>query len=283
MKELDAFAFVLMPFDPSFDDIYQLGIKETASELGIHAERVDEQIYSEGILERIYRQIEVADIIIADMTGQNANVFYEVGYAHAKEKICILLTQNAEDIPFDLRHKRHIIYEGSIQNLKKSLSEDLGWAITEIENIKKSKIKVTLDSTVANLEKNRYFAEADVMFKIDFMNESRKPTSQIEACYFYSGKGWTLHQEGDECPSTASDLPDFAKRHFLKSPVNKLQKNQWAQLRFSSRKTVGKAFGGEELKDSYHLTGRSILRITTGEGNFDYELNIDTVAEDSPF
>jgi hypothetical protein len=91
------FAFVLMPFDKAFDDVYKLGIKgAVASFEDVIAERVDEQIYREGILERIYRQIEAADIIIADMTGQNPNVFYEVGYAHAKGKLCILLTSNAE-------------------------------------------------------------------------------------------------------------------------------------------------------------------------------------------
>ena len=104
------FAFVLMPFDKAFDDIYKIGIKETANSLDILAERVDEQIFREGILERIYRQIELADLVVADMTGQNPNVFYEVGYAHAKGKLCILLTQNADDIPFDLKHHRHIVY-----------------------------------------------------------------------------------------------------------------------------------------------------------------------------
>jgi hypothetical protein len=68
-EESKIFAFVLMPFDKAFDDIYKLGIKETASQLGLLAERVDEQIFREGILERIYRQIEVADLILADMSG----------------------------------------------------------------------------------------------------------------------------------------------------------------------------------------------------------------------
>src|ERR1051325_8167860 len=114
MKEEKLFAFVLMPFSKEFDDMYKFGIKEPASQLEILAERVDEQIYTEGILERIYRQIDIADIIIADMTGQNPNVFYEVGYAHAKTKMCILLTSNANDIPFDLKHRRHIVYNSSI-------------------------------------------------------------------------------------------------------------------------------------------------------------------------
>jgi len=42
---------VLIPFAPSFNDIYRIGIKEPAESLGIRAERVDEQIYAEGILD----------------------------------------------------------------------------------------------------------------------------------------------------------------------------------------------------------------------------------------
>jgi nucleoside 2-deoxyribosyltransferase len=110
MSGNELFAFVLMPFDEDFDDIYKLGIKETAKTVGIRAERVDEQIYGEAILERIYQQIDIADIIIADMSGKNPNVFYEVGYAHAKKKFCILITDTADNIPFDLKHRRHIIY-----------------------------------------------------------------------------------------------------------------------------------------------------------------------------
>jgi len=54
VDDTELFAFVLMPFDSSFDDLYRFGIKEPAKELGILAERVDEQIYREGILDRIY-------------------------------------------------------------------------------------------------------------------------------------------------------------------------------------------------------------------------------------
>src|SRR3954469_17439234 len=71
------YAFVLMPFDPSFSDIYKYGIKGAAEDAGAYAERVDEQIFTEGMLERIFNQINKADLIIADMTGKNANVFYE--------------------------------------------------------------------------------------------------------------------------------------------------------------------------------------------------------------
>src|SRR5690349_2521588 len=90
------FVFVLMPFDETFADAYQLGIKEACREAGAYCERVDEQIFQDSILERIYNQIARADIIIADMTGRNPNVFYETGYAHALGKQVILVTRDAD-------------------------------------------------------------------------------------------------------------------------------------------------------------------------------------------
>ena len=84
--------------------------------MGVYAERIDEQIFSEGILDRIFNQISKADVIVADMTGKrNPNVFDQVGYAHALGKIVILLTQNTDDIPFDLKHRQHTVYGGKIE------------------------------------------------------------------------------------------------------------------------------------------------------------------------
>ena len=151
MKDLKPFAFVLMPFDGIFDDTYRFGIKETAESLDIVAERVDEQIYQESILDRIYRQIELADIVIADMTGRNPNVFYEVGYAHAKGKLCILLTSDAADIPFDLKHRRHVVYQGSIQTLRERLVEELRWALGELHNVQRAHVQVTSQQPVGEL------------------------------------------------------------------------------------------------------------------------------------
>ncbi len=115
------FVFVLMPFEASFDDVYQLGIKPAAEAASAYCERIDEQIFAESILARIYNQIAKADLVVADMTGRNPNVFYEVGYAHALGRTVILLTRNADDIPFDLKHYPHIVYEGSITSLKEKL------------------------------------------------------------------------------------------------------------------------------------------------------------------
>ncbi len=123
------FVFVLMPFQEDFDDVYKLGIKVACDNAGAYAERVDEQLFQDSILQRVYNQIAKADIIVADMTGRNPNVFYEAGYAHALGKHVILLTQNTDDIPFDLKHYPHIIYKGRIADLIPELEKRVKWAI----------------------------------------------------------------------------------------------------------------------------------------------------------
>jgi len=119
-----------MPIKPEFNDIYKFGIKGAADDVGAYAERLDEQIFTEGMLDRIFNQISKADVVVADMSGRNPNVFYEVGYAHALGKIVLLQTQTAEDIPFDLKHRQHTVYTG-IDDLRRALVPRLEWAIAE--------------------------------------------------------------------------------------------------------------------------------------------------------
>ena len=127
--KLKPFAFVVMPFAKEFDDVYRFGIKSACIDAGAYCERVDEQIFHEDILDRVYNQLSRADVIIADMTHRNPNVFYEVGYAHALGKKVILLTQSSEDIPFDLKHYPHIIYGGSIGELKDQIQKRMAWMV----------------------------------------------------------------------------------------------------------------------------------------------------------
>jgi hypothetical protein len=114
-----------MPFASGLNDIYEFGIKGACADSDMYCERVDEQIFLGSMLDRIYNQISHADILIADMTGKNPNVFYEVGYAHALGKNVILLTSIADDIPFDLKHFPHIVYGNEIKTLRTSLARRL--------------------------------------------------------------------------------------------------------------------------------------------------------------
>jgi len=128
------FVFVLMPFKEAFNDIYMLGIKAACQSDKVYCERVDEQYYEGSILERVYNQINKADYIVADMTGQNPNVFYEVGYAHGLGKKVILITQSEADIPFDMKHYVHIIYDrNGISQLKEKIGARVEYYLSNPE------------------------------------------------------------------------------------------------------------------------------------------------------
>jgi nucleoside 2-deoxyribosyltransferase len=281
------FAFVLMPFDAAFDDIYKFGIKETAEKLGIRAERVDEQIFhKENILERIYSQIDAADFIIADLTGRNPNVFYETGYAHAKGKLCLLLTSKADDIPFDLKHHRHIIYGDSIQNLRQALEKDLDWLKSEIAN-RQSVLTVRLNRTYAVLEKRKYSAHAKIDLMFDLNNDTTVPSSEIEAIYFDTGRGWTFTQDGQECASRKVEEDKNFVSHFIRSPVRRLQAKSWAEIKITGDKLVDDKYGSKnkdkEFKDKYKVAGRAKVRVLTTEGAFIFPIDLDIEVDEFPF
>jgi hypothetical protein len=107
------FCFVIMPFRDEFDAIYEK-VKEVAVlQHAMVCERGDD-IYSAGIIiEEVWAKICEAHLVIAEATGKNPNVFYEMGLAHAVGKDVIILTQQVDDIPFDLRHRRVISYSST--------------------------------------------------------------------------------------------------------------------------------------------------------------------------
>lgn len=123
------FVFVLMPFSSAFDDAYDVAIRPACEASGAYAERVDKQIFAGSIMDRVYNQISKADIVVADMSERNPNVFYEVGYAHAIGKTTILLTKSEADIPFDLRQYPHVVYGSSLSLLKAELQRRVAWHI----------------------------------------------------------------------------------------------------------------------------------------------------------
>ena len=92
--------------------------------MGIHCTRVDELHFSKSILTQIYSGIKRADFLIADLTGNSSNVFYEIGYAHALGKEVILLAQDPDKIPFDFTDMNRIEYDKhNITDLGRKLKE----------------------------------------------------------------------------------------------------------------------------------------------------------------
>jgi len=104
--------FVIMPFIPELHYFY-LYIKEHVERHhGIECERADDQILTVPVLEKINDMIRNADVIVADCSDRNANVFYELGIAHAHGKKVVLITKDpVRDAPSDIRHYDFIKYE----------------------------------------------------------------------------------------------------------------------------------------------------------------------------
>lgn len=118
--------FIVMPFSvESLNVVYEDYVQPTlVDQCRLRSERGDDVFGSEVIMDDITRSIRKARLIIADLTGRNPNVFYEVGIAHALNKQVLLMTQSIEDVPFDLRHRRALVYEYSPRGCKK-LAKDL--------------------------------------------------------------------------------------------------------------------------------------------------------------
>ena len=101
-----------MPFNENFDNIYG-NIKKALNDNGYVCNRADEILGSKPIMNTILNEILRSQFIIADLTNQNPNVFYELGVAHTFKDAqnIILLTQKVQDIPFDIRHINNIVYD----------------------------------------------------------------------------------------------------------------------------------------------------------------------------
>lgn len=104
--------FVLIPFSPQkLTDIYRRYVKSPIEEqTQLRCIRADDIYRSRLIMNDVWHQINSAAIVIADLTNKNPNVFYELGMAHVLGKPTILISQNLDDVPFDLRGVRTIIY-----------------------------------------------------------------------------------------------------------------------------------------------------------------------------
>ena len=120
-------AFVLMPFTSDLTEIYTTLIKPAVEndEFGLVCKRADDIKSNRAIMQDIWKSICEARLIIADLTGLNPNVMYELGVAHTLGKETLIIYRKDENIefPFDLAHIRRIEYENTPVGGTKLVSE----------------------------------------------------------------------------------------------------------------------------------------------------------------
>jgi hypothetical protein len=117
--------FVVMPFHSLFDAEYERVIRPAIEAVGLKCERGDEIYSPSPIIQNVWGLIRRARVVVAELSGRNPNVMYEVGLAHAIGKPILLLTRNVEDVPVDLRSLRYICYKEANPYWGEDLRSDL--------------------------------------------------------------------------------------------------------------------------------------------------------------
>ena len=117
-------AFVIMKFAEPYQQLYEEVIKPVVEEFYLRAYHVGE-VFAPGIILRdIVKGIVESEVVIAEITPVNQNVFYELGYAHALDKPTILLAERDAPLPFDVSGYRVLKYDNTIAG-KKQVEEGL--------------------------------------------------------------------------------------------------------------------------------------------------------------
>jgi ActR/RegA family two-component response regulator len=132
--------FVIMPFSATksctadqWSDIFENAIKPAVESSGYDYECSKADLVIGNIIRDILDNLNKADIVIADMTDKNPNVFYELGVRHTLRNGTILITQDMEDVPFDLRHYATIQYEWTTKKGKDEFNKRIKEAFSVIE------------------------------------------------------------------------------------------------------------------------------------------------------
>lgn len=138
VQAADDTCFVMQPFGGTLGTYYESIFKPAIVQAGLQPVRADADIFATGkIIDQIWRGINAAKILVAELTSKNPNVFYELGLAHALLKPVVLVSSNEEDVPFDLRHIRVIVYNQTDpfwgQKLIDKVSENIRSALEDPE------------------------------------------------------------------------------------------------------------------------------------------------------
>jgi hypothetical protein len=117
----------MMPFATNFDGVHN-AIKQACTTNRLRSVRADDLWNHATIIQDIFALIFRASVVVVDFSGKNPNVMYETGIAHTLGKHVIPITRALDDVPFDMKHHRALLYlpngEG-LDQLRKGLTEKL--------------------------------------------------------------------------------------------------------------------------------------------------------------
>ena len=276
-------AFVIMPFGADFNDVYKLGIKATAKECDVDAKRLDDDFFDTNMVEEIYKKINDADFIIADMTGRNPNVFYEVGYADAKNKLILLLTQNVNDIPFDFKQRLHIEYS-DVSSLKEKLKNKIEWAKNEIDKRNQNLIDISFTIKSAWLERSEYHDEAIVNYLLVINNSTSEPIEKLQMIDIITGSKWELFLDEKHIKNEDIIENDVKQRRHRIIPEEKIiLAKDHIQIQVQGKKYLWNSWDQTEQQDSYNLNGWLEIKVIINNKEIKKRITLNHSIEEFPF
>lgn len=117
--------FVLLPLRSPFLGYFEKIITPAAAEEGLTAIKADDIYGTRAVIKDIWDLIWTSKVVVAIVTDKNPNVNYELGICHTLGIPTILVTESAEDVPFDYRHRRYLPYQTREAGWEQKLREDL--------------------------------------------------------------------------------------------------------------------------------------------------------------
>lgn len=155
--------FFIAPIGPDGSDIRKRSdqvlrhiIKPAADGAGYKAIRSDEIAETGAITAQVIEHLIDDPLVIADLTGWNPNVFYELAVRHAFKKPVILIIQQDQSIPFDVSTERTIFFDHRDLDSAKSCRDEI---IRQIQSIEANPGKI--DSPVSRTLDLQAFRRSD--------------------------------------------------------------------------------------------------------------------------
>ena len=176
--------FVIMPFGTLFDKYYERVYSPAIMDAGLEPQRADEIFTPGPFMRDVVLGIMKSSMILAELTGRNANVFYELGLCHALEKTAVLIAQSEADIPSDLRALKFLTYNTADPDWANYLKSSVTNTLRSADNEESSRPRKARCGSLGN---EHYRALSDpirqrrsAIIKLERPHDE-KPTTQEES------------------------------------------------------------------------------------------------------
>jgi len=234
-----------MPFGEPFDGYYKHIITPAVEKTGLKALRADEIYGARRVMRDVWDHIWRARVVIADVTGANPNVNYELGLCHALAVPTILVTKDIAQVPFDYRDRRCIIYDTSRALWEDDLADKLQKSITAllVEDVLEADLPWPYDTSVLAATGN---ATASVVIQNprEIMLRGISALQQVIAkAYGPSGVDVSVRLEGNDSVALKKGL----KIALGFRSANVLEEEGIAQMRLAARATDNRAGDGTKV------------------------------------